>query len=136
MLFVSLTNRAAMTISNGYTAAGRMIEISGSGCSAMGTASFSNSAALRLAGAAGGGTGVGAEEDVVCATAPRNTGPTTVQQTNKAAANGLMGKNSLTPALNEPEDQRRRRGSRQTATVMCTHITNLPDTIQQRNCYF
>jgi len=49
-----------------------------------------------LAGAAGGGTGVGAEEeDVVCATAPRNKGPTTVQQTNKAAANGLMGKNSL-----------------------------------------
>src|SRR4051812_41279745 len=45
--------------------------ISGSGCSAIGIASFSSSAALRLAGAEGGGAGVGALALVVVLDWPR-----------------------------------------------------------------
>ena len=47
-----------MTTSTGYTDAGRMMAIKGSGWRAMGIASFSNSAALFFAGEEGGGVGV------------------------------------------------------------------------------
>src|SRR5262245_29635265 len=57
MLFVSFTKRAAWTISNGYTEAGRMMAMSGSGCSAMGMASFSSAFELLWAEADGGGAG-------------------------------------------------------------------------------
>src|SRR5262249_5256287 len=58
MLFVSLTNRAAFTISNGYTDAGRITLINESGCSAIGITSFSSSDAGSFGGAEGGGAGV------------------------------------------------------------------------------
>ena len=51
----SFLTGAAWTISSGYTEAGRMMAINGSGCSAMGAASFSRSAALNFGGADGGG---------------------------------------------------------------------------------
>src|SRR5262245_50533297 len=71
MLLVSLPiKRAAWTISTGYTDAGRMMATSGSGWRAMGMASFCNSAALRFAGADGGGAApTGAGAFVPCAVA-------------------------------------------------------------------
>src|SRR4051812_33111378 len=49
-----------------------MMETNGSGCSAMGMASFSNSAALRLAGPEGGGAGgKPGEVGLASGTAPR-----------------------------------------------------------------
>jgi hypothetical protein len=60
MLLVSLTKRAACTISRGYTDAVRIVAMSGSGCRAMGMASFSNSAALSFAEEDGGGEGFAA----------------------------------------------------------------------------
>src|SRR6185436_18129328 len=69
MLFVSFTKRAAITISTGKTAAGKMIDMRGSGWSAIGTASFSSSAALRLAGTDGGGTGLEAGNEELSGTA-------------------------------------------------------------------
>src|SRR5262249_3302774 len=56
MLFVSFTKRAAWTISNGYTEAGRMTAMSGSGGNEMGMTRFSRLLEPLGAGAEGGGT--------------------------------------------------------------------------------
>src|SRR5262245_13180074 len=91
MLFVSFTNRAAMIISTGYTDAGKMIETKGSGCSAMGIASFSSSAALRLAGADGGGAGVVAGGGAAASgTAPRRSSLRPGQKASRMAKIGFI----------------------------------------------
>src|SRR4030095_5757835 len=90
ILFVSVTNRAARTISTGYAGDGRMTEIRGAGCSAMGIASFSSSAALRFAGADGGGADVDAGAGVASGTAPRSSGIRLAQKTNTTEMIGFM----------------------------------------------
>src|SRR5262249_11904757 len=78
ILFVSLTKRAACTISTGYADAGSRMAMSGSGCSAMGMASCSSLEALLWAGADGGGAGLtrvgSGTTDGVGGVVPLNTG--------------------------------------------------------------
>src|SRR5262245_29780211 len=98
ILFVSVTNRAAITISTGYTAAGSMIAISGSGCSAMGTARFTNSAVLRFAGADGGGADVDAGAGVASGTAPRSSTIRLAQKTNATEMIGFINARFVLPS--------------------------------------
>jgi hypothetical protein len=79
--------------------------INGSGCSAIGMASFSSSEALRFAGAEGGGAGVGAETLLAVLDWPQAT----LSQTHRPITAGRMN-NDLRRTAAVPPDQANGRG--------------------------